>query len=643
MQFRHPELLFALFLLLIPILVHLFQLRKFKEERFTNVAFLQKLKIQTRKSNSIKRWLILTMRLLALLCIILAFAQPFFTNTDKATREKETIIYLDNSFSMQAKGPSGQLLKVASQDLIKQIPEDQKITIITNSKTYRNTTIKNVRNELLKVPYSPNQFSETALTLKAQKEFTNSPETDKRLVFISDFQEKGTLSNFTTEGIEKSYVQLRPAIENNVSIDSIFISERKARSFELTVMLSTLQPKEINTAVSLYNGATLLAKGTVSFDKNLQTSITFDIDTKEIIEGRVLIDDPLLSFDNTLYFSINKEEPIKVLVINGANASYLQRIFTAPEFQYTVTDERNLDYSSIPQANFIVVNELETLSDPLVVALNAFAKAGGIISIVLNSKGNKEAYNKALQQLGNFSITKTLDSKRLVTTINYDHPIYKDVFDSRIDNFQYPSITKSFNVQGGDAILRFEDGGAFITAHNGVYITTGSIDTENANFKSSPLIVPTLYNMSKQSLELSQLYFYTGQDITYDIPIALQEDDILTLQEVTNSNNTSIPLQRSQGNKVQITTTQEPSIAGIYNVNSKEETIGQVSYNYPRDESILRYATLDTKDGSNYESSINALFEGFNTADAVTNLWKWFVIFALLFLLLEILILKFYK
>ena len=144
MQFRHPELLYALFLLLIPILVHLFQLRKFQTEAFTNVAFLQKLNIQTRKSNSIKKWLVLLSRMAALAAIVLAFAQPFITQSDSATRQKETIIYLDNSFSMQAKGASGQLLRTATQDIITHIPEDQNFTLITNTDTYRNTSVKNM-------------------------------------------------------------------------------------------------------------------------------------------------------------------------------------------------------------------------------------------------------------------------------------------------------------------------------------------------------------------------------------------------------------------------------------------------------------------------------------------------------------------
>jgi len=50
MQFKHPEILYALFLLLIPIIIHLFQLRRFEKVHFTNVQFLKKVELQTRKS-----------------------------------------------------------------------------------------------------------------------------------------------------------------------------------------------------------------------------------------------------------------------------------------------------------------------------------------------------------------------------------------------------------------------------------------------------------------------------------------------------------------------------------------------------------------------------------------------------------------
>jgi len=65
--------------------------------------------------------------MLALAMIVLAFAQPFSTNSDAATKAKETVIYLDNSFSMQAKGSRGPLLTQSIQDLIVNIPEDQRL------------------------------------------------------------------------------------------------------------------------------------------------------------------------------------------------------------------------------------------------------------------------------------------------------------------------------------------------------------------------------------------------------------------------------------------------------------------------------------------------------------------------------------
>ena len=69
MHFIHPEYLYGLFLLIIPVLVHLFQLRRFKKEKFTNVKFLKKAVLKTRKSSQIKKWLILTIRCLLLACL----------------------------------------------------------------------------------------------------------------------------------------------------------------------------------------------------------------------------------------------------------------------------------------------------------------------------------------------------------------------------------------------------------------------------------------------------------------------------------------------------------------------------------------------------------------------------------------------
>ncbi|VAV83066.1 FIG00651956: hypothetical protein, partial [hydrothermal vent metagenome] len=121
MQFKNPEILYLLFLLIIPILIHLFQLQKFQKVAFTNVKILKKIEQQTRKSSKLKKLLILLTRLLLFSFLILAFAQPYLKK-ENADIGRETYIYLDNSFSMQAKGESGALLQKAKNDLIENLP-----------------------------------------------------------------------------------------------------------------------------------------------------------------------------------------------------------------------------------------------------------------------------------------------------------------------------------------------------------------------------------------------------------------------------------------------------------------------------------------------------------------------------------------
>ncbi|MGB5459374.1 MAG: BatA domain-containing protein, partial [Eudoraea sp.] len=140
MLFKYPELLWAFFLLLIPILIHLFQLRRFKKTPFTNVKLLQKVVAQSRKSSTIKKWLLLFSRVLLLSGLILAFSQPYFAK-ESASYAKETVIYLDNSFSMQAKTENGTLLQDAVQNLLQGLPKDNTFSLFTNDKVFTNITL----------------------------------------------------------------------------------------------------------------------------------------------------------------------------------------------------------------------------------------------------------------------------------------------------------------------------------------------------------------------------------------------------------------------------------------------------------------------------------------------------------------------
>ncbi|XCF07710.1 BatA domain-containing protein [Tamlana crocina] len=641
MQFKHPEILYALFLLLIPIIVHLFQLRKFQKVDFTNVAFLKEATLQTRKSSQIKKWLVLFTRMLLLAALVFAFAQPFTAKSDAFKTEKETVIYLDNSFSMQAKGDKGELFKRAVQDLIANVPENENISIITNSNSFKNTNIKALKNDMLQWDYASNSLSTEAAFLKSQSAFSKKNGVLKHLVFISDFQDNNGSFEIPTDSLtEIHFVKLAPVNTNNISIDSAYISKNTANTIELNVILKNSGAAVENLPVSLFNNDNLIAKTSVAIDDTAET--TFSIPANEVINGKISINDAHLQFDNNLYFNINKASKINVLAVNAADDSFLKRIYTDDEFNYISTAPNQLNYNLIDEQHLIVLNELTDIPVSLSAALKQFTEQEGIVIVIPSEDINVESYSSFLGHFGN-GFSELNPSEKRVTTINYGHPLFSNgVFEKQVENFQYPKVNSFYNLASNNmaSVLQFEDGKPFLGQNNNVYVFTSAINTKNSNFQNSPLIVPSLYNMAKQSLKIPELYYTIGKENTFDVETQMQQDAVLNMEH----NGTSIiPKQQYFNNKVVVNTSETPDISGVYTIKNKEETLKNVSYNYNRTESHLSYRDLSSAENVTVSDSIPEIFDALKSDSKVNALWKWFVIFALALLLVEMLILKFFK
>ena len=640
MQFKHPEILYALLLLIIPILIHLFQLRRFQKVAFTNVKFLKDITLQTRKSSQLKKWLTLLTRLLLLACVIFAFAQPYLSDSNRFNTETETVIYLDNSYSMQARGSNGTLLNNAIQDLIETVDESEKISLFTNDVSYPNTTLKAIQNELIQLPYSSNQLSYDAVLLKGKNTFSKEVSTVKNLVMISDFQQKefpliiGNDSAYNTK-----LVQLKPINLNNVSIDSVFISKTDIENITLTVSLKNQGTAIETLPVSLYNDENLVAKSSVTIDTEASTDFTLPMD--KLFNGKITIEDQNLLYDNSMYFNIDKRDKINVLSINEADDSFLSKIYTNDEFNYQSYRFNALDYNSLEDQNLIILNELNTVPNSLLTALKSFTDDGGYVLIIPSDKAELNSYNQLLVNYNINTIDSLNTNEKRVTEINFSHPLLANVFDKKVSNFQYPKVNSFYQSNpSGTSILKYEDGNAFLSKSNSAYIFSAAINQVNSNFKNSPLIVPVLYNIGKHSLKLPQLYYTIGVEQKIDINAKLLQDDILSLGD---SENSVIPLQQTFTNKVELITNQYPNTAGIISVRNKETVLKALSFNYSRNESLLNYQNTADIDNASYNDSIASAINDIKSATNVNELWKWFVIFALVLLVIEMLILKFLK
>ena len=87
MQFVNPLFLFGLFAIAIPVIIHLFNFRKFQKVYFTNVDFIEELKQQTQKQSQLKHLLVLLLRILAIASLVFAFAQPYIPVTENDVKQ----------------------------------------------------------------------------------------------------------------------------------------------------------------------------------------------------------------------------------------------------------------------------------------------------------------------------------------------------------------------------------------------------------------------------------------------------------------------------------------------------------------------------------------------------------------------------
>lgn len=641
MQFKHPELLWALFLLLIPIIVHLFQLRRFQKVWFTNVAFLKEIKLQTRKSSTLKKWLTLITRLLILTFLIIAFAEPFIPKATSGAlaSEGETVIYLDNSFSMQAKGKNGPLLQRAVRDVLAGSNGNARITLFTNSDTYVNTTIAEIRNTLVSLPYSNQQLSYEEAYLRGVSYFSDKVNTMKNFIFISDFQMKNkSLEIKEQPGITTHFIQTTPENTRNISIDSVYLSRNEAGTIRLITKVSS-SDETGNITASLFDNQKVIAKTATGITANSTSEMVFTLPENSHLNGYISVTDDGLEYDNTLYLSIQTPEKTNVLLINNTEDGYLKRLFSAPEFNVTEQSIGQLDFNSIPQQNTIILNQIDDLSSGLISTLQNFSKNGGSVVVIPSAGANIEDYNNLMESSGIRMDDKRVISKE-ITSIHFSHPLFNGVFDQSVNNFEYPMVRSYYPLSGGNTALSLEDQNPFLTSAGNWYVFAAPLDLENSNFQNSPLIVPSLYNMAKNSIHLPTLYYTIGQKNTIEVTTQLAEDTVLEISQ--EGENAFIPMQESLAGKVKIMTEETPDVSGNYQAVYKNQTLYNLSYNYNRNESNLTYYRLADFNLPQADTLSNVL-DDIKSDSEDSGLWKWFVIFALLFLGTEMFILKFLK
>jgi hypothetical protein len=347
-----------------------------------------------------------------------------------------------------------------------------------------------------------------------------------------------------------------------------------------------------------------------------------------------------------LYFSISKAKKTNIISIGEpAKSNFLSRIYTSEEFNFSNYTLSALDYNKLEEQDAIVLNELDEIPQALATTLKSFVEKGGNLIMIPSEMSSIPKMNSFVSNFGKLTFNSLENREKLITKINFNHPIFNSVFENKVTNFQYPKTKSSFALSSSSpAALSYEDQSVFLTSIansvSAVAIFAAPINIENSNFQQSPLIVPTFYKMAMNNQNNGVNALIIGNNNPHLTEASLNKDAILTVKGFEEQ---FIPIQQILNNKVKMTFNDYPEEAGNFSICNKKEWIENISFNYNRTESDLASANDNILSDYKTIESIPSLFNTLQTDRTDNQIWKWFVIFALLFLMTEMAIIRFVK
>ncbi len=673
MNFLYPGFLFALLSVAIPVIIHLFNFRKFKKVYFSNVQFLKEVEQQNSSREKLKNLLILLSRILAIIFLVLAFAQPYIPEkSQKNSLLNNTVsIYIDNSYSMEAVNKDGSLLDEAkrnAKELVKGFGINDRFQLLTNDFEGKHQRLLN-EEEFLKA-LDDVKISATARNLQQilnrQGNILSGP-ANKYSFVISDFQKNITSAKklTTNPDIQYSFLKLNATALANIAVDSVWMlspNHQPGANERLVVQLrnySQEAAENIPLKLTVNNQQKGLGAVSIPAEKTVRDTLNFSGLTAGWQKGIVSIKDFPVTFDDTLSFSFKVDKRLPVLNINGATAgNYIKALFGADKY-YVLTEnsEQHVNYNGFSNYGLIVLNGLQNPSTGLAQQLKTYLNAGGSVVLFPNLDADLKVYNSFLAALSLPAIQELTKGETSVDQIDLQHPIFKTVFEEIPKNMDLPVVNRYFsfvesNAANKENILSLPGRKLFFAKYgvgNGsVFLSSSGLNAADGNFARHPIFVPLMYRLALSGGTESSLYHYLGsENVLSGKKITVGKNQTLKLRA---NNFESIPEIRQADGKTLIYMSDQVRNAGFYNLSLADSTLAIYAFNSDRTESDMHY--LSKKDLNNLAGKSNLkVFDTDQDAVKLTagtekigqTLWKLCLVLSLIFIAAEILLIRFFN
>ena len=659
-------MLWCLFALAIPIIIHLFNFRRHKIVYFSNTVTLKTIEQENAKTKKPKYIITLIMRMLFIAGLVFAFAYPYNPEQKLRTDDADNlvVVYIDNSMSMHSQSSEISLIEDArssARALVSNISPSQRFVLLTNSRQPDNEYPMNQDEMLMSIdamqteasPLTFNNLYENLQMIMKRNGFKSAS-----LFVYSDFQENmmnmdGLVAD---SAIQIVAMPLTSDYQQNIYIDTAWLSSpilQKDLANEINVRIVNESEKDINgLPVNFEIDGKSVAFNTIDILANGKNDIAMQFVLTESGEktATVSINDYPITFDDTYNFVLNVRPIIKIVELGGGESPIATLFSNDSLFDYNCVDPRRIDQQYLSDCQMVIVDGDADLNETMWQTIIDFAKDGG--SVVVFPSENTE--RSEVSEISNDTLS--------ISTIASNHEFFNDIFVSIPNNADLPKIYKHVQIDkklfyNTLTLISLQNGTSFFTlskiGSGNIFSFASQLGKDWTNFADNSLFVPIMYKIAMLGGQMGRLSYTLGIDkeIVINDLTAFSEGDIRIRD--AQGNFEMIPMVEMRNNRALIRLYDELPGAGFYTINKGDEIIETTAWNDNRKESKMKFLDREEVNKLLKDNGLNVLAvmkaDEIHSDDVMetmvrrSSLWKSFILLSLITMLIEILVLRFWK
>ena len=682
MIFLNPAVLFGLLAASIPVIIHLFNLRKLKKIKFSTLAFLKELQKNKIRKIKLKQWILLALRVLIILFVVMAFARPTLQSIKiggTTSAAKTTAVFiLDDTYSMSVVDQKGSYFNQAKEiinQVISQLQEGDEVGLILISKPNNEEKLTSNLSEFLK---KTNQLDLSYATgdinpaiVNASKIISESKNFNKEIYILSDFQKNkitkekfsNDLSELLNESVRLYSFDLSGKDVFNLSVDELKINNQifeKDKPVSFSVTITNNSNQDVNSAVvSLFMNDERAAQK--SFDVSSGQSAIVEIEavpkTTGFIDVVAEIETDEIEQDNKRFASLYIPEKIFIGMFTDipADITFVElALQTMGEGKYTI-EKKGLSQLTSQQLNKYQMIIVLTNSIPSgIEQMKNYVREGGGLLLFPASAPDAVKINQLFSQLRlgiNSSFVGKVNSSDLKIKFDktdFNHSIFQNIFQNEEKKkYESPELNAYYKISSkGNQIISLVDGSSFLGEYkigNGkIFVFNSAPVLSWSDFPIKSIFAPLINKSAAylSSKEREQNVFLAGEEVNLNL-----KNINLSQIRIVKPDKSEEFMNLSGNSGRDYLAYSNTNISGAYKFYSGDKLIEDISINTDPTESITEYASEsefeDYLKNIKFKGQYVSIDKGSNISEKIlqarfgSELWRYFLLIAIILALIE--------